>query len=59
MERINMLALIVLMTITSIIIRSIILFLLPIYCLGAIFWERNKFNKLLNDLYQNVKEANF
>jgi hypothetical protein len=59
MERIKILALIVLMIVTSIIIRTIILCLIPIYCLGAIFWKRKDFDRLIDGLYQNIKEANF
>ncbi len=59
MDRAKILLLIILMQVTSIIIHLITLMFSPIYVIGAIFWKREQFDKVMHRLYENIADPNF
>lgn len=59
MDRVKILLLIILLQVTSIIIHLITLMFAPIYVFGAIFWDKETFNKVMQRLYENIPDVNF
>lgn len=59
MYRIKILLLIILMQVTSIIIHIITLMFSPIYIFGAIFWNKEDFDRVMHRLYENIADPNF